>query len=1079
MDASTFDDQKTPAARAPRGWRRLWIGLLIGLLVVSVAVAAVYLNRRAVAKRVLTGWLESRGVTADVSIDRLELDRFVGRIRIGDPRNPDVSVERVEVDYALAGPWAAGGLGVTPSRIRLVRPIVRATWANGRLSLGSLDPIIKEFTGKPPRPDSRSPVVVIEGGRLGLTTEYGPVQVLADATLDNGKLMRLHAAVPSVDLESGHTSARALAGTVNLVTTGDRVAARIDLSARRLAATGFEGETLHLTGTGDLPYPDLKTGSAQGARNGDGRARLALELTGASLGAGGNRGRDAVARVAFDGQTRGWIQGFRISGRTEATIQASGLSGPVVTAGRSSVSVTQGSLDIVRDASGLRWSHRGPVALRTVSARVAGLALADTVISGRDVVLAGGGAGWSAQGPLAISAGRATFDTLSLSGVDATFALDAGRDDRPDAATRVQGNGSLRSIGGSWPLFGPRAADDIPELGEMKRALGSFAVAVPAFRLETGSVGTQMVLSAPARITPVNGGVVTLSPVARPIFAARSGERGGGAMNVVMTRGRGLPQATVAVPDWHLTAGGFQARLDARAALDFGLARGLDVTTSGVLATDRGLLTYTAAGCSAFTSNSLELGENDVSDLSGRFCPAGRPLVSVRDGRWRADGHVEAVAASAPFLGMRFDRAEAVVAVTGGPAGLGLRTQVASMRITDATQPRRFNPLSASGQATLRDDVWTGDFDVAYGPHALAKVKLTDNALTQIASVTIDASQLTFVQGGLQPAMLTPLGAEIVKSPVTGSVAFNGRFEWSPALPDGASSGRLVIPGLDFVSPAGPVKGLTGTIDFTSLAPLVTAPGQRLHVASLETVTPLTDLDLTFGLDAASLKVGGGQIAAAGGFVSVEPFDVPLDQTASGGLQSFAGALVFDRIQLGELIAGSGFEDKVSLDAVVSGRLPFRFDATTGVSISQGTLAAVQPGRLSIQREALSDLQAGGGGAVPASTVEDLAYQAMQNLAFDTLSADVNSLDQGRVNVLFHIKGRHDPPQRQELRLSLPDLISRKFLNRTLPLPSDTGIDLTLDTTLNIDQLVSDLLEVNRQRNGTAQPVGTPVATGP
>ena len=120
----------------------------------------------------------------------------------------------------------------------------------------------------------------------------------------------------------------------------------------------------------------------------------------------------------------------------------------------------------------------------------------------------------------------------------------------------------------------------------------------------------------------------------------------------------------------------------------------------------------------------------------------------------------------------------------------------------------------------------------------------------------------------------------------------------------------------------------------------------------------------------------------------------------------------------------------------------------------------------SIEREALSDLQAGGGGEVPANTVEDLAYQAMENLAFDTLTADVNSEGEGRLGVRFHIVGRHDPPERQELRLSLSELISRKFLERTLPLPSGTGINLTLDTTLNLNQLVSDLLAVNRARNG-------------
>ena len=75
------------------------------------------------------------------------------------------------------------------------------------------------------------------------------------------------------------------------------------------------------------------------------------------------------------------------------------------------------------------------------------------------------------------------------------------------------------------------------------------------------------------------------------------------------------------------------------------------------------------------------------------------------------------------------------------------------------------------------------------------------------------------------------------------------------------------------------------------------------------------------------------------------------------------------------------------------------------------------------------------------------------------------------MGVLFHVVGRHDPPQKQEIRLSLMDLIRRRFLGRTLPLPSGTGVNLTLDTTLNLDQLLADYAEFRRTRgSGQVQP---------
>ena len=350
----------------------------------------------------------------------------------------------------------------------------------------------------------------------------------------------------------------------------------------------------------------------------------------------------------------------------------------------------------------------------------------------------------------------------------------------------------------------------------------------------------------------------------------------------------------------------------------------------------------------------------------------------------------------------------------------------------------------------------------------LGRLDLAHDGASGAGGLTIDAPSIVFAEGGLQPSDLSPLAADFVGSPATGSVAFQGRVDWL-AEADGSSSGRLTIPGLDFVSPAGPVKGLRGTIDFTSLAPLVTASGQRLTADVLESVTPLTDVQVTFALDKSAVTVEGADLRVGGGVIRVEPFALPL-----GPAQPFSGVIVLENVQLGEVIAGAGFGDKVMLDAVVSGRLPFTSDPTAGIRIAGGTLAAVQPGRLSIQREALSGLEAGGGGeAVPPGTVQDLAYQAMENLSFDILSAEVNSLDEGRIGVLFHIRGRHDPPVHQELRIGIAEFISREFLNRPLPLPSGTGIDLTLDTTLNLNQLVGDLLELNRARAG--QPSAPPV----
>jgi hypothetical protein len=60
-----------------------------------------------------------------------------------------------------------------------------------------------------------------------------------------------------------------------------------------------------------------------------------------------------------------------------------------------------------------------------------------------------------------------------------------------------------------------------------------------------------------------------------------------------------------------------------------------------------------------------------------------------------------------------------------------------------------------------------------------------------------------------------------------------------------------------------------------------------------------------------------------------------------------------------------------------------------------------------------------------------MAYQAMEDLAFNEMGATVNSLPNGRLGVLFHIKGRHDPPQKKQIRLSVMDLIRQRFMGKT------------------------------------------------
>ena len=100
-----------------------------------------------------------------------------------------------------------------------------------------------------------------------------------------------------------------------------------------------------------------------------------------------------------------------------------------------------------------------------------------------------------------------------------------------------------------------------------------------------------------------------------------------------------------------------------------------------------------------------------------------------------------------------------------------------------------------------------------------------------------------------------------------------------------------------------------------------------------------------------------------------------------------------------------------------------------------------------------------GEAALTANSVQDLAYQALEYLAFDSLSAEVNSVAAGRLQIVFHIKGRSDPPKPQQAEIQFGDILNGTVMQKPIALPSGTPIDLTLDTSLNFDELLKSYAE--------------------
>ena len=1024
---------------------------MVGLIILAIALTALYLNRRLAAREILVGWLDRQGIDADVEVESLELNGFVGKITIGDPDNPQVRVDRVEVDYALGMPWSKAGLGVTPSRIRLIRPVARASLKGGKLSLGALDPLIEDFTSRPPKPDSRAPLVIIEKGRADVQTDYGPVQILADARIDNSRLMSLKAQMPRASLKSGDLSAEALSLEADLVTHGAQTTLKLTGQAERLAQGNLSATAARLNLNGVLPYPDAKTRQSNGPLN------LTADFAAQTFAQGATTAQGVTGQIDLKSELKGWLNTFTLAGQTQLNLQADRLSSGQTRATNLNLTSTSGTLAVSRDADRpVRWQLKGPAEVNLSSLASGETRMGATRLTSSSLTLGGLGQALEAQGPLKLTSDRIQSGDLDLRSAHGLMQVDMVS----DGALRLNLSGDLSVDRGAYNGLGPVEADDAPELAALKRSLANFTLTAPSVRLRGSNAGLELNLLDAVHLTPSQGGKVSLEAAKTPLFTLHHRGTPTGAARLVSQAGGGLPEATIDISRWQAVRGGIEAQLSGKASLDFGPARGIELSASGLLSATGGTTQFVANDCLPVRIKQIELGENDLSAVSGQVCPSGKPLISLSQGRTLVSARLSEVEATAPSVNVQMGQGRGLLEIDSRAGRLDLTTGVEQLALSDLSTPARFLPLDARGQIGLKNDQWLGTFDIARKGMDLGQITLKHESRTGQGQLDIQTPMLAFSEHNLQPADISPMAGNFIQSPAVGSAQFEGQFRWQEGASD--SHGRITIPNLSFTSPAGKVSGLRGTIDLTSLAPLATDDRQRLWIDSLETVVPLTDLDVNFSLQDQWLKLAGGTINAAGGRISIEPFDVPLNNSTP-----WDGVIVVHQIQLNDLLKSANLEDKAFLDAVVSGRLPFRFIPGEGWKIIGGQLGSVKPGRLSILPEVFDELGAGGGavpsGDLPPNTMQDLAYQAMQDLAISDLTADVNSLENGRLGVRFRINGRHDPPQREQLRLTFMELIRRDFLSKKLNLPSDTPIDLTLDTTWNANQIASDVMEYVRR----------------
>src|SRR6476661_560470 len=102
MDDRLSDQATVIVRRGPR-WTRIAGVLALALLVlIGVAIALIWVERRPIATHYLKGEFERRGVTASYHLNRVGLrTQEVSNLVIGDPRRPDLIARYAHIETRL------------------------------------------------------------------------------------------------------------------------------------------------------------------------------------------------------------------------------------------------------------------------------------------------------------------------------------------------------------------------------------------------------------------------------------------------------------------------------------------------------------------------------------------------------------------------------------------------------------------------------------------------------------------------------------------------------------------------------------------------------------------------------------------------------------------------------------------------------------------------------------------------------------------------------------------------------------------------------------------------------------------
>ena len=915
-------EQVQELASAP-GRRRAFLIASIFAAVLAAVLLAAWLARERIAHKVINDRLENLGLPATYKIQKFGATReILTNIVIGDPANPDLTVERAEV--RIVPTFGLPTLG----QVTLFRPRLYGRIAHGQVSFGSLDKVLfANKSGPKGLPDLDLSLI---DGRARIDSAAGSLGLAAAGAgnLRSGFTGTLAAIAPALTLGACKLQRLSAYGEVSVSAAAPRFDGPVRLKALdcpnsrlalrdanlQLVATldaAFNGANgTYALNSGTLGFKTNQLASASGTGNfswAEGDLTVGYKLKGQGLAAGGIKA-DAVV---LDGAARSHDRMASFS--SEGALGASGVS-----PGHAS-EVT---------LAGLEQSGAGtliaPLArqLRTALAQeTPRSSLAATFQlrqSGRLTNLTVPGALWRSGSGVRLAALSRVSATLG--GQGGTILAGNMVTDGP-GLPHIEGRFERRGGGGALAtlVLAPYRSGDsmiaLPELKLVQLPNGAFGFAGRALVSGAMPGGRVDNLNLPidGNWSPGGGlaalrGCTPLSfdrfKIANLILAQQSLTICPGPEGAILrsdARGTRVSAGTAGLALTG-TLGSTAIRLHSKAvgmawpgAL---VARSIDVSLGPVnlpstlkIALLKASLGRLITGTFAGTELKLYSVPLDILDAAGN---------------WR-------------FANKEFS------------------VQGASLTVKDRLKEARFYPLIAR-DATLRLHSTTFTADALLrepnSGRLVTEAQIVHDLDTASGHADLLVPGIVFDQQ-LQPQALTYLSQGVIAL-AKGTVYGRGRIDWNRS--GVVSTGDFSTDHLNFAAQFGPVKGARGTVHFSNLLALVTSPNQMLHVASVNPGIEVNDGDVSFQLEPGHLLVVNGvKWPFIDGSLELLPTRFVL-----GGADVRHFTIKVNALNLAKFVQRLGLSN-ISASGIFDGELPLVFDQNGG-RIENGILVSRAPG---------------------------------------------------------------------------------------------------------------------------------------